>query len=365
MPTKKTPEPKSPATPSAEQRRLQMADIARLAGVSTATVSRALNQSPLVNDETRNRIAELARSLNYSINIGAKNLRLGQNRTVAVVVPYDSTSQQHLSDPFFLSMLGSLADALTEQGFDMLLSRVDAERLDTAAQLYDSGRAIGVILIGQWRHHDQLNELASRRVPIVVWGAQLPQQLYCTIGSDNVVGGFLATEHLLALGRRKIVFFGDTNLPEVAQRFEGYRDALAKHKVAFDPALCVPVTFVAESAQHAVQDLCRRDVAFDGIFACSDLLAMTTINTLREQHLRVPQDVAVVGYDDIELATYFHPPLTTVRQPIQIAGRALVDALLAQIKGDRVNPQLLPTQLIVRGTSGQADAAGGKTRAKR
>ena len=351
----KAQEPKtSGGNSSAEQRRLQMADIARLAGVSTSTVSRALNQSSLVNEETRNRIAELARSLNYSINIGAKNLRLGQNRTVAVVVPYDALTHQHLSDPFFLSMLGSLADALTEQGFDMLLSRVDAEHLDAAAQLFDTGRAIGVILIGQWRHHDQLNELASRRVPIVVWGAQLPQQLYCTIGSDNVVGGFLATEHLLALGRSKIAFFGDTNLPEVAQRFEGYRSALDKGKVAFDPGLCVPVTFVAESAQQAVQDLCRRDVAFDGIFACSDLLAMTAINTLREQNLRVPEDVAVVGYDDIELARYFHPPLTTVSQPIQTAGRALVDALLSLIKGDRVGPQLLPTQLIVRATSKKA-----------
>lgn len=351
MVDKKKQELEGPQTSVAERRRLQMADIARLAGVSTSTVSRALNQSSLVNVETRTRITELARSLNYSINIGAQNLRLGQNRTVAVVVPYDSQTQQHLSDPFFLSMLGSLADALTEQGLDMLLSRIDAEHLDTAAQFYDAGRAIGIILIGQWRHHDQLNELASRRVPIVVWGAQLPQQLYCTVGSNNLLGGFLATEHLLALGRRKIVFFGDTILPEVAQRFEGYRKALAQNNVEFDPALCVPVTFIAESAKDAVHDLCRRNVTFDAIFACSDLLAMMAINTLREHNLHVPQDVAVVGYDDVELARYFHPPLTTIGQPIQSAGHALVDSLLSQINGDRVKPQFLPTQLIVRATS--------------
>ncbi|MFZ6815714.1 LacI family DNA-binding transcriptional regulator [Undibacterium sp. Rencai35W] len=336
---------------SAEQRRLQMADIARLAGVSTSTVSRALSGSSLVNDETRKRIEELARSLNYTINIGAQNLRLKQNRTVAVVVPYDSATRQHLSDPFFLSMLGSLADALTDRGFDMLLSRVDAERLDSAAQIYDTGRVLGVILIGQWRHHDQLNQLAARRVPIVVWGAQLPQQLYVTVGSDNVMGGLLATEHLIQSGRKHLAFFGDTQLPEVAHRYEGYCKALSQHGITLDERLVVPASFIEEGGRLAVEELCQRGIAFDGLFACSDLLAMTAINTLREKGFQTPDDVAVVGYDDIELARYFHPPLTTVRQPIALAGQALVDALLVLADQRNATPQLLSTELIPRSSS--------------
>lgn len=333
---------------TSEQRRLQMADIARLAGVSTSTVSRALNKSPLINEETRHRIEQLAKSLNYSINVGAQNLRLRQNRTVAVVVPFDSASRQHLSDPFFLGILGSIADALTNKGYDMLLTRVDAEELDAAAQIFDTGRAIGVILIGQWRHHDQLNQMAARRVPIVVWGAQIPQQLYVTVGSDNAAGGYLATEHLLLGGRRRIAFFGDTELPEVADRFRGYRQALQKYQHAFDPNLVLPVAFTAEAGRAAVAELLARNVSFDAVFACSDLLAMTVINSLRECKQGELSQVAVVGYDDIELARYFHPPLTTVRQPLVAAGEALVSALLALAEGKTVLPVLLPTELVVR-----------------
>ena len=346
----------SPITPvelasgKSGQQRLQMADIARLAGVSTATVSRALNNSPLINAETRSRITALARSLNYSINAGAQNLRLGQNRTVALVVPLDSSSRQHLSDPFFLAMVGSIADALTELGFDMLLSRVDAERLDSAAALYDAGRAIGIILIGQWRHHDQLNALAVRRVPVVVWGAQLPQQLYSTVGGDNVRGGFLATEHLLMHGRRDIAFFGDTDLPEVAQRHAGYLQALKNAGIAPRSELCVNVPFVPELAAQAIHALRRQAIHFDAVFACSDLLAMAAIGALRG-HRRVPQEVAVVGYDDVHLAEHFFPTLSTVRQPIDRAGKALVQSLLALIDGQRPEPVQLPTTLIERASS--------------
>ena len=339
---------------AAAQQRLQMADIARLAGVSTSTVSRALSGSTLVNDATRVRILELARSLKYSINIGAQNLRLKQNRTVGVVVPYESGTRQHLSDPFFLSMLGSLADALTDQGFDMLLSRVDARELDAAAQPFDSGRVIGIILIGQWRNHEQLNALAARHVPIVVWGAQLPQQLYCTIGGDNVAGGMLATEHLIAQGCRRIAFFGDIHFPEVTQRHAGYCNALARHRIDVDPQLLVPVSFLPEGGSEAVQELARRATPYDAIFACSDLLAMTAINSLRQRGLRIPEDVAVVGYDDIELSTYFHPPLTTVRQPVQAAGRALVASLLALTEGGSAASSQLVTELVVRSTSAAA-----------
>lgn len=341
----------SPPESPAERRRLQMADIARLAGVSVSTVSRALSDSPLVSSETRQRIGELARTLNYSINVGAQNLRLKQNRTISMVVPYDPATRQHLSDPFFLSLIGSVADALTEQGYDMLLSRVDANRLDLAAQHCETGRAIGIVLIGQWHHHDQLNQMAVRGLPFVVWGAQLANQLYATVGSDNVAGGRLATEHLLAQGARHIAFVGDPELPEIGQRYAGYLAAHAVHGPAPAPALCRHVPFITEAIQRDTQALLRSGAPLDAVFASSDLAAMSVIATLRREGRRVPEDVAVVGYDDIALAAHFHPPLTTVRQPIEAAGRALVDSLLRQIGGEKPRSQLLLTELVTRETT--------------
>ena len=328
-----------------------MADIARLAGVSMSTVSRALSGSSVVSEETRSRISELARSLNYSVNIAAQNLRLKQNNTVAVVVPYDPVTRQHLSDPFFLSLIGSIADSLTERGYDVLLSRVNAEQLEQAAKQYETRRAIGVIVIGQWHHHDQLNEMTARGLPLVVWGAQLPRQLYCAVGSNNLQGGQLAAEHLLDQGARCIAFLGDPELPEIGQRYKGYLAAFAARRLHPDPTLCVASPFVREAIERDVENLVREHPKLDGIFASSDLTAITAMSCLRRLGRHVPGDVAVVGYDDIQLAAHSHPPLTTVRQPIAAAGRALAQALIMQFEGRRPESVQLLTELIVRESS--------------
>lgn len=337
-----------------EQRRLQMVDIARLAGVSVSTVSRALNGSELVNAETRQRVADLARSLNYSINFGARNLRLQENKTVAVVVPYDANSRQHISDPFFLSIVGSIADALTDRGYDMLLSRVDAEHLDLASHWFDSGKAIGVVLIGQWRQHDQLNEMAARKLPLVVWGGEMPQQLYCSVGGDNVLGGALATRHLLSLGRRRIAFIGDAKLPEVWLRREGYVQALREAGLEPDAALELAAPFEPGVATGIVRDFCAARRDFDAVVCCSDVLALLTIQALRTAGRTVPDDVALIGYDDMPLAAYCDPPLSTVHQPVAEAGAELVEALLGQLRGERAGPRTMPVYLKLRESAPEA-----------
>lgn len=336
------------AKPETDNRKIQMADIARLAGVSISTVSRALNGSPLINEETRARIAELARSLSYTINLGAKNLRSGENRTVGVVIPYQRENRQHVTDPFFLGMLGSLADHLTDQNFDLLFSRIEAEAIEEVAGLVDSGRVCGVIIIGQWGQHDRLNQMARRQVPFVVWGGQLPQQMYCSVGSDNFNGGFMATAHLLSLGRQRVVFMGDRDATEAQQRYQGYLAAHAEQGLQPDPDLYLSSPFTEPEAQKAMADFLRQGVAFDAVFAASDLIAINAMGVMGAAGLRIPQDVSVVGYDDVGMAAHSFPPLTTVRQPLDLAGAALVECLQQVIRQGHAEPQAVPTQLVVR-----------------
>jgi DNA-binding LacI/PurR family transcriptional regulator len=172
------------------------------------------------------------------------------------------------------------------------------------------------------------------------------------VGGDNLAGGRLATAHLLAGGARRVLFMGDPELPEIGQRRDGWLAAHADAGLHADPALSLPVPFVTEQIQQAVAGALARGLHFDALFAASDLMAMTAVSALRQHGVRVPEDVRVVGYDDIALAEHFHPALSTVRQPIADAGQALVQALLAQLAGERSCSTALPTTLVVRASSG-------------
>jgi len=336
-----------------------MSDIARLAGVSESTVSRALSGSTLIAESTRQRILEIARATRFVANEQARSLALGRLKIIEVIFAIERGTLQQVSDPFFVDMLAKLIDEFSRHEYDVLVSHStpwDPDRPDCA---YVRGRAAGLIIIGQGRHRNQIRDLARSYRQVVTWGAVDDNEDHCIVGSDNVGGGRLATCHLLGLNRRSIVFLGDRELPEIRQRYEGYREALVNAGIALDERLVVNAPFDIHKARVAARSLPELPVRFDAVFAASDMIALGAIAALKEAGLRVPEDIAVVGFDDIPAAAHIYPGLTTVRQDISRAARALVERLLALLD-DRPAPSTrIETSLIVRDTCGAGNAQSG------
>ena len=185
---------------------------------------------------------------------------------------------------------------------------------------------------------------------MVVWGAQIEGCAYSTVGSDNRLGGRLATEHLLAQGCRKLAFFGDATVPEVEERLKGFREAL---KAAGDGVVgaLLPVHFVADMALTAISDYLGVADRVDGIFAASDTIAMMTIQALAEHGRSVPADVKVVGFDDLEIARHTLPPLTSIRQDLGKGAEVLVDTLLRLMRDEPAGSVQLAPTLTIRGST--------------
>lgn len=334
-----------------ERGRLKMADIARMAGVSVSTVSRALAGNPLIPKSLRDQIVEIARTHGYVVNQSARSLRLRKTDTIGVIIPLAHEAGQLISDPFFLEMVGRLADEITRRNYAVLLHKVVVTETGWLERIIQAHRADGLLLIGQSNQHEVLNKVAQTYKPLVVWGAQLPGQAYCSVGSDNVAGGRMAVAHLAKAGRKRIAFLGATDAPEAAQRFEGYRQGLAEAGLPFHPGLVVAAPYTMEEAHRAIADFLATGADFDAAFAFSDVIALAAIAALAAVGKTVPGDVAVVGFDDIVLARHSAPPLTTVRQDLEMAARTMVDRLFARMAGEPAGPVLSPVALIVRRSS--------------
>lgn len=330
----------------------RLQDIARQAGVSVSTVSRALSGSTAVNADTRRRIRELADAARYDAPPRRpRQTAKGEQPSIMVVMPPAHDGGQPV-DPFSLGLVGGISIAMRERGLDLTLGHAAPTDQRGLAQLLDQNQADGLVFLGQSQLHDGLNRLARDGRRFVVWGAVTPGQDYCCVGSDNVRGGHRATHHLARLGRVRIAFLGDTHTQELAQRYQGYLTALQETGLPADPHLHRRCRLVPDAAAEAVNDLLDQGVAFDAIVAVSDLVAIGAIRALNRRGLSVPGDVAVVGYDDIDIAAHMHPALTTIRQDTAKAGRLLVAKLLRLLAGDGASSERLSTDLIVRESCG-------------
>ncbi|MDY0958545.1 MULTISPECIES: LacI family DNA-binding transcriptional regulator [unclassified Sphingomonas] len=325
-------------------------DIARLAGVSPGTVSRALAGKSVVNAETRQRIEALAAEHNFQINQMARRLRAQRTGVIGVAIPLGHERRQRLSDPFFMTLLGHLADELAARDHDVMLSRIIPDDDDWLSRITRSGMVDGVLLIGQSNQLPVIEAVAETYMPLVVWGSTMPGQRHCAVGVDNRLGGRLAGEHLIATGRRRIAFMGEIRTLELAQRHAGLCDALA------DAGLPAPHQLDVALAPELMPDQIAGNLArlraagegIDGIAAASDMIALATMAELVAGGVSVPGDVAVTGFDDLPLAERAIPRLTTIRQDLEAGARAMVAALFDRLEGRPAPGLEMPPRLIVR-----------------
>lgn len=323
-------------------------DIARLANVSKSTVSRALNNSSLVKQETREQIQAIAREHNFRLNAPARNLSMRQSHTIAFVThAYHKTFS--VEDLFGLEIMGSIANRLSILGYDFLVVHVNPKDTDWAHKYLDSGRADGFILMTSSRKQMHIKTLAEMNAPFIVWGSPSPKYNYCSVSGDNVTGGRLAAEHLIHTGRQRIAFLGGpVDELEVQQRFKGYELALAAAGYSINPDRLAYGEYSHVSGITAMQRLLEQAPDLDAVFVNSDLMAIGAINAVQNSGRRVPDDIAVVGYDDLSIAAFNNLPLTTVRQNIPLAGQLLAQNLVQYVRTGVVTNVTVPVELVIR-----------------
>ncbi|MEW6989635.1 LacI family DNA-binding transcriptional regulator [Colwelliaceae bacterium 6441] len=327
-------------------------DIAHHAGVSQSTVSRALRNSPLVNEETRRKVQEIAKKLNYKVDKNASNLRSQHSDTLALLLFEDPTNDDSAINPFFLSMLGSITRACADKGYDLLVSFQQASN-DWHADFEDSNKADGLILLGYGDFVDfeeKLQKLHEQGTNFVRWGAEVENLPVASIGCDNFLGGKVATEYVLKQNRKKLAFLGtaSSHAPEFLERYKGHCNALENNNIEINKNRQFNALYTEEAGYDAACNLLNSGEAFDAICAACDLIAIGAIRALKERGIKIPEQVSVIGFDDIAIASFTSPALTTVKQDTKLAGELLVETLLKAIQGEKVSTTLIPPELIIR-----------------
>ncbi len=326
-------------TPSVRMKRPSLEEVATLAGVSRATASRVVNESPTVDAAIRVRVEDAIRELGYQPNLSARALVRRRTDTLALVA--SEPDVRVFGDPFFSGIVRGVSSEASAAGLQVVIlmaeGYADLERIERYVR---SGAADGVLLISEHAGQDPLvRKMVEAGMPLVIGGRPHDETLdVLFVDNDNVHGGRLAARHLLDTGRSRIgTVAGPADMTAGQDRLEGFRTELGEH---FRADLVEHGDFTQASGEAAADRLLATDPGLDAVFAASDLMALGAMTALRRAGRRIPQDVAVVGFDDIVVAASASPPLTTVRQQTVLQGRAMVRLLLAHTRPDLTLPAL-------------------------
>jgi len=323
-----------------------MRDVAERAGVSITTVSHVINETRPVSDELRQRVLAAMQELGYQPNLLARGLRRGETRTIGMIVP-DS------ANPFFAELARGIEDTVFEQGYNVILCNSDGD-LDKEllyANVLAEKRVDGILFVAAGVSTEHIQTLQEQRMPVVVVDREVPDAFVDSVLTDNARGGWLATRHLLDLGHRRIgCIAGPSDVTPSAERITGYRQALDEGGVLVDEALILKGDFQYESGYQAARQLLSIDDSLTAIFACNDLMAIGAISAAVEVGQQVPADLSVVGFDDVRLASFANPALTTVAQPKYEMGVVAATMLLERMHDLGIPPRrrVLDTKLLIR-----------------
>lgn len=333
---------------------MKIEEIAHLSGVSRSTVSRVLNGDPNVKETTRTRVAEVIERMNYRPNVVARRLASGRTHVLGLVIPRAISTL--FADPYFPGLIQGVATACNARDHSVMLWLAEPEQeRRTIGQIANNGLLDGVIVASSLVDDPLLQTLTESGIPFILIGRHPSNPNVSYVDVDNLNSAREAVAYLLRLGYRRVATIaGPHNMLVGVDRRAGYESALRERGIVVDPTLIIESDFTEAGGHMAALRLVPLQP--EAIFAASDTMAVGVIRALREAGLRVPEDIAVMGFDDMPFAARTEPPLTTIRQPIPRTGQVAAETLMEMIEERSLRPRriILPTELVIRASCSSA-----------
>ena len=335
-----------PVSPGESSSAITVMDVAREAGVSVSTVSRIVNGTARVADDKRLAVESAIARLDYRPNLHARSLKVGTSMTIGILT-------QNIESPVFNRVMLGIEEGLKDSGYAPIIVSGhwnQAEEMERV-RLLMARRIDGLVILNGGLSDEQIEEF-SRRHPVVATGRRLNGPNLKAVRLDNIQGGYIATKHLLGLGHRRIAHIsGSGDHSDAADRYAGYVKALEEHGIMVDPEIVFQGDFHENGGALAMTRLLDSGHTFTAVFAANDQSAMGARMVLHRRGLRVPEDISLMGFDDLPASAYLTPPLTTVHQPLYEMGRYLAQSLLAMLgKTGKEILQVPEMSLVVRET---------------